>query len=170
MGFAAAAALALAGGGASAASLNPNATVPLAELVCPGGQMLSVFGIDNGGQPVHSTSGFVVGGGIAARWSSGEETGTLTINDGPHIGETIPYDTSFAGPIGTAAGRKPAPNLSRLVACALAGDPTFAWTDTLREEDVEFLQLSEDYLGAGYSIVGSRSFTVYLMPEQLAHR
>jgi hypothetical protein len=52
----------------------------------------------------------------------------------------------------------------------LAGDPTFAWTDTLREEDVEFLQLSEDYLGAGYSIVGSRSFTVYLMPEQLAHR
>jgi hypothetical protein len=170
MGFATATALTLAAGGASAASLNPRATVSLAQLSCPGGQVLDVYGIANGGQPVHATNGFVVGGAIAARWSTGEDTGTITIADGVHAGESIPYDEVFAGPVGTSAGRKPAPDLSRLVACTSISDPTFEWTGTLSQEDIDFLGLAADYVGAAYSVTGSRTFTVYLVPEQLAHR
>ena len=62
------------------------------------------------------------------------------------------------------------PDLTRLVGCDSVGDMTQQWSGTLGAEDVDFLGVSTDYLGAAYTVTASRTFTVYFSPQQLAHR
>lgn len=167
--LAAATTIALGAGGASAATLNPRATAPLVQLACPSGQVLDVYTIANSGHFDHAPMGFVTGGALAARWTTGTESGAISIADGVHAGQVITYSFANSGPIGSSH-RTTEPDLSRLVGCDNVGAATEQWTGTLDEEALGFLGLSADYLGAAYSAEASRTFTVYFAPEQLAHR
>ena len=157
----------LAGGAvlAAPASANSQATSPYGTFNCSDGRIVEFFGMPVPHFPTQV--GFLDGKGAVARWVATTNTGTLTVLDGAHKGQVIPFDIDEAGPA-NASRRVSAPDLSTLATCTRSEESS----DTFQVDQgtADFLGLDSSYIGANVTSKDSFSLTVWVNPVQLAHR
>lgn len=149
-----------------AANATPPGDVPLGDFTCTDGSHISPVAKDVPGF-MHSTVGFVGGKAIAPRWFSGREEGTVTITSGPYTGDTLPFADSSSGPAN--GGRVTQPDLGALTRCS-TGSVAESFSITIDQEALAITGIDPMYLWATADVVAIREFSVYLQPQQLAHR
>jgi hypothetical protein len=149
-----------------AANATPPGDVPLGDFTCTDGSHISPVAKDLPGF-MHSKVGFVGGQAIAPRWFSDEEQGTVTITKGAYMGDTMSFAGSSSGPANGA--RVTQPDLGDLTRCA-TGSVADSFSITIDQEALAITGIDSKYLGATADVFAVREFSVYLQPQQLAHR
>jgi hypothetical protein len=140
--------------------------IPLGDFACSDGSSISPVAKDVAGF-MHSDIGFVDGRAIAPRWFSGEESGVITITSGSYKEAEVPYSASFSGPANGRRGTEP--DLAALTRCT-SGPEYDEFSITIDRETIEFTRIDPKYLGATADVAATRDLSVYLQPQQLAHR
>lgn len=150
---------------ASPAVANSQATAPYGTFTCSDGRTFEIFGMPVLRFP--SQVGFINDKGVLARWYAAQESGSVTVLDGPHAGEVVPFDNAFSGPINRSR-RASQMDLSELATCSAVEQ--YSYTFTMDQERADYLGLDATYVGALVAATGSSTTTVYLNGNQLAHR
>ncbi len=150
---------------AGTAAASP-AEVPLGQFTCTDGTTITPVGKDVPGF-ARTSVGFVEGRALAPRWFAGEESGTMTVTSGPHVGDVVTFSVGFSEP---ANGRPAAaPTLATLMRCS--SDPQVdEFSVTLDEGAIAYTGIDPMYLGATADVEASLVFSVFVQPTQLAHR
>ena len=150
---------------ATPAVANSQATSPYGTFTCSDGRTFDIFGMPVLRFP--SQVGFINDKAVVARWLDTLESGSVTVLDGVYVGQVIPFENSFSGPINRSR-RASLTNLSELASCSTWEQ--YSYTFVMDEERAGYLGLDATYVGALVAATGSSTVTVWINAEQLAHR